>query len=797
MVTVMKLLCYEIKKVFGQRFFVVLTAVLLVICASFCIFSIRGSVSVFSQPSMKDAYDLYNEDPDKAQALFEEYEANLKSGIEVPMEYTFLRGVIQRVDGNEQLFENFRKIADSAHRKALELGREGYVEGDFIYDYQKNCEEMYRSAFENMTLPVEFIFGWNNYFSQTYLTYLILAAVFLLVCAVYIPESTDSIYPLLWSMKRSRCALSGAKLATVIVLSLCISLLFSGTVLLVIAMRLGLSSLDLPVQMLDGFNFCPYDITIGEYLMIHTSIRCTVVIVYALICAAITTIRCDYIVSFVGTCIFVFVNYLLNTAQYSSVNNPAKHFNLFSLCDCGGIFSRYYAVDFNGSLVSLEHFGLYLIIPLIIILVAVSYLNIAIGRAHLNSGGIVTRLMKKIRLHMHLRKGKRQKLRICYAKFLFFEAHKVLGKIGLIMILIVLAVFRINSAINMYASTHDSDEIFYREYMERLDGEYTEQKAQYVSDEVKHINESIKRYETIMDGYNVVEISHEEYMEIIEAANYAYSHKAAAERVLEYMQKMRDLRDHGEYDAIFLYESGWKLLLERDADILAFFLILIATCNIFGVEFGKTSSTGRFADILRSSKKGRKRVFYSKFTVAVLFALVAFAIFEVIDYCLIIKNYTLPHAESGSVIICESVVNNGIMRFKGISLATFALVGTLLRAVATIFFAIAVFTLSAYIKKSISVMVITVLILFLPSVIAGSSNLFIISKIDFLPIASGVELIKISELANPELPFAMPLAATIVLLAMSVLIIVVAHVAWCNSSQKSIRFRRNKNETLN
>lgn len=36
-----------------------------------------------------------------------------------------------------------------------------------------------------------------------------------------------------------------------------------------------------------------------------------------------------------------------------------------------------------------------------------------------------------------------------------------------------------------YSASDDADEIFYREYMTRLDGEYTEEKAQYLKDEMQ------------------------------------------------------------------------------------------------------------------------------------------------------------------------------------------------------------------------------------------------------------------------------------------------------------------------
>ena len=782
----MKQFLFEIKKVIGQRFFIAITAVLLVICTSLCVFSMRKSTSQLRKEGLVEAYELYNRDPEAARELFEKYDQDRKAGIDVPDEYSFLRNAIRTANGNAQFSDMILKVSESARRKALELERDGYGEGDFIYDYQKNCEEMYLAVAEEVELPVCIVSGWNNYFAQSYTTYFILAAVFLLVCTVYIPEKTDGIYPLLRSTKRGRHSLSGAKLGAVILLSLLITVIFSGASFLVIAVKLGFSSPQVPVQILSGLDYCPYIITVGDYFAIHSFLRLAAVLVFALICAAVTTLKCDYVISFSGAGLLILVNYLLNTAKYTSVNNPCAHFNLFSLCDCNGIFSRYYAADVFGSLVRFEYFGLWLLLPLIVISALSAYLTIAQGRGYFTSVGILSVMIKKLSLPRS-REKKMPALRVCRSSMTAFEAQKILSKIGIILILILLAVFRFNSAMTSYSSPKDADEIFYREYMERLDGEYTDEKAKYIADEIAYINAAIKRYEAMQDIGD--ELSNEERLEIIEAANYAYSHKNAAERALGYSQRLRELRDLGDRDALFLYESGWSLLLGRDADLLAFAIILIALCNIFGVEFGKSSSSGRFADILRTTKLGRGKTFRSKLSLAVNCAFTAFVIFEAADFYLILKNYTLPHPESASVILFSKVQSEAGIRFSGVDLLDFALAGTFLRFFATVVFSLGVFALSAAVKKNISVMLISALVILLPSAIAGNSGLTVLSKIDYLPLAAGAGLIKLSEAATPDFPFAMPISAVIILSLAMIAIITAARSAWCNTYHKTRRLK--------
>ena len=67
----MKQLFYEIKKVFGQRFFVLIAAALLVICTGLSAFSIRKNTSVLRNTELVECYRLFNENPAAAQALYE------------------------------------------------------------------------------------------------------------------------------------------------------------------------------------------------------------------------------------------------------------------------------------------------------------------------------------------------------------------------------------------------------------------------------------------------------------------------------------------------------------------------------------------------------------------------------------------------------------------------------------------------------------------------------------------------------------------------------------------------------
>ena len=178
----MKLFFYEIKKAFGYRFFTLSLAVLGIISLGTSMLSLRGTTSRLRDRNTIDAYRIYAEDSEEFKTNYEKYLALADAGAPVPEEFRYLSAVMRHASSNAAYPEKMLKLAETARRRALSLQRDGYDTGDFVYDYQKQCEGLYRHAAETVSLPTRIISGWDNYFSDEYTLYFIFASVFLLVC---------------------------------------------------------------------------------------------------------------------------------------------------------------------------------------------------------------------------------------------------------------------------------------------------------------------------------------------------------------------------------------------------------------------------------------------------------------------------------------------------------------------------------------------------------------------------------------------------------------------------------------
>lgn len=771
----MKLFFYEIKKAFGYRFFTLALALLGFMSLGVSVLALRNSPSQLRDTDTVNAYRLYAEDPSEFKKRYEKYIDLAEAGAPLPNEFYRLDAVMRHVSANNAYPKKMMQVADTARRRALRLQNEGHKTDDFICDYQKQCEILYRRTAGAVSLPTQIISGWDNYFSDEYTLYFIFAAVFLLVCTVYVPERADGIYPLIRCTKKGCGATSAAKIMTVLIISTLICFAFSGASLATVAIRLGMSPPHYPVQSLAGLEYCPYIISTGGYFIIHSLLRLAAVLIFAVFCAAVAALTRDYLFTFLGAAAFTAANIIMRTASYDSLNAPGRLFNIFSLGNCGGIFERYFAINVGGRLVQLAVFGTCVLIPAVALCTAAAFSAPAFTDA-----GICGRIFKKIR---GICAGRTKKCRVPlrHMRLMQYEAFKILGHPGILTVLALLTAVRVGSAFAAYSASDDPDEVFYREYMTRVEGVYSDEKAQYLKDEMQSIVSAIRQYETLSDSG--ADMSADEKRELFERASYAYSHKAAAERALEYSDRISALNEFDKTRAVFLYDGGWRLLLYRRADIAALAVTVVLLCGIFGTEYRKTTSSGSFAAILLATPNGRKQTFASKLGFACLSAALIYVLFEVTDLILIAHFYSLPHPDTWCAVLLDPPVAGGYVRYPGVSLAAFAACADALRFAGTLFAAVTVFALSAVIEKSITVMLAAALLFTLPAALSKSRGLTFFSKFDILKVAAGGELLRISEAEDPQHPLRYAALTVAVMLFISVLITAAARRKWCHESE--------------
>ena len=749
----MPLLKYELKKLLGRRGLV--TAILLLLALNVLIICVSYSPGNYTvkNDGLCEVYRLYLDDKEAFDARYNELLTKSELGEDVSGELSYFQKVESDVSYILEYPNRAEAISTSAQRLLNESVRSGYSDGDYIYDYQKNTIELYSSAAENVRFPLTPLSGWSNYFNHTVVNYLLFAVIILLVSSVYVPERVGAIYPIIRTARKGRAPLSMAKLFAVLIGTSAVTLLFFASSFAVFALREGFSTVMSPIQAIRTFETCPYIITVGEYFALNTLIRLGAFLLFGCVCALFASAFCDYVGSFAASAVVLAVNFVLNSINYSSLSAPAKHLNLFSLTSVNEFFTRYYAAELGGKLC--EFAPLYIAVVMIGSLLSLmgAFLFITYSRRTSGSSSVarfVATYLNKFRaLCTKPRKNRTKVRRMKGGTLVGAEFRKLFSSRLIIALVIFILIARGAYSNSLYAGSKTAEELVYREYMEYLDGEWTEEKSEYIATESRRINEALRRVESLRQNGGE-DLAPGERVKIFNDADYAALHSEPLKRVQSYEHRIFELEVLGAENCEFTYDTGWRLLTDRTADMITLFGVLLVLSSAFGIEYNKASSSGNFADILKSTKKGRGRTYFAKLSAALGVSFLAIALAEICDIMLIAKNYSLPHGRLPFAMILENSTfitedRSEIVRFLGTSLWEFAAETVLIKIGSVLFFAAAVFVISAFVRKNIGVMIISSLAFLLPSALVSYGNLSVLRYADFVAIASGKGLVYMSE----------------------------------------------------
>ena len=141
--------------------------------------------------------------------------------------------------------------------------------------------------------------------------------------------------------------------------------------------------------------------------------------------------------------------------------------------------------------------------------------------------------------------------------------------------------------------------------MTTLEGPLTEEKLEYLANERAAINEVMSRQTAMQEAYIAKEISFTEYNEYLDDYNYAYSRSDLLREIEDHADYLQRQKEKTGIDGWFMYDTGWKKLYTGDADLFLYTSILLLLTGTFASEYISKSSSGGFAQILRSTKNGR------------------------------------------------------------------------------------------------------------------------------------------------------------------------------------------------
>ena len=757
---------YELKKLLGVKYLWVFLFVLLMLNTAVAWVTADHTPAAKEPTQMiSDFFDLYFENPAEIDAHREEMRA-----FAAEQEALFLEAMrLGNVDfvpqtlpdrystdeswSDERLFNRLYdtieaardypdvldKVIDRARANLDAFGDMGIAQDSFAYRYQLRVIGLYEQMRDSVEIGVEFTRGCNEYFAYDTGNIFIFFMLVMLGSIVFAQEKQSGFLPIMRPAKNGRGRTAAAKILTVLLLTVVFTLMFTLSSFAIYGLRLGYSSPDNVIQALPAFTLSPYRITVGQYFLITLGMRLLAFSVFSMIVTALSVLFYNYIVIYFAGLGLFGLNFLFHALKGLDANSVFKNLNLVSAAAGRPLFIRYRAMNLFGEPVGFVPV-LCVLFPLLIIgSIAAAVFFYVRGSSGVRIGWVDYALARVLTFTAKARHAlshavPRRRTRVYSRSLILAEAFKTLiSSRFLVIVLLILTVktwysVETNTPVRSYADA------VYKEYMTSLEGEITEEKLAYLAGERAMIDEVLMKQSAMQEAYLNEKITFEEYREYLSDYNYAYSRS----ELLTVIEKHADylIRKEAEtgVKGWFLYDTGWRRMFEEDADLFLYAALLLLLTGSFAAEYVSKSSSGGFAQLLRSTKNGRHKTFWAKLISSGMIAVILALLTEAVDAAVIAKGYVLPAADAPLLSVEHFADVTG-----GITVGQYCAVFFFMRTAGALLMAMMVCALSELLARYIPVLGTSVTLTLLPALCAYF-GLKAADRVNFLNLLAGTPL---------------------------------------------------------
>ena len=464
----------------------------------------------------------------------------------------------------------------------------------------------------------------------------------------------------------------------------------------------GYGDLNRQIQSVYNFNGCDLKITVIQYFGLFLLCKFGVYCLFAAIIYLITAVSNSSVkVYTILTIILAAEAVMYYTIPSASYLCPLKYINLIAFANTHDILAQYLNLNILG-----EPFGYNSVfaIAVVVLLLTISIISVV---CYANQSVIRNRTK---RLSISIFKGKNTSLFLqeCYKIF-------ICGKVLFILIAFGAFVWFSYTPINdKFAS---ADEIYYKQYMLKLEGELTAEKEQFLADEQAKFGQA----EADMQR---------------ELANGSWYAAMIYQNILAPKTAFDQVKSHAEYlksnGGEFVYDTGYKLLTgdesagNKDATLaLTALAMLICTLTyVYSIEY-KTGA----AVLLRTSPRGRGAVFVRKFVIGLIIVTVIYALTYAPHF------YNILHAYGTRQLFASA---GSMEHLSGVdmSILAYLILISVVRFLGLIFSTLLIFFISAKAKSFISSLLIETSVLILP-IVLYLLNIYVFRWVGLTPLIIG------------------------------------------------------------
>lgn len=661
----MKLIQYELKKITGEKFIWVIIAVLFCINGAYAIFnSVRAANDEWDYSHTVDTYQV-----------------------------------------------STQRIIDSAYVNLHEYEIAGISENSYAWQYQQQLINHYEKAQQSVRFTESSVRGWVLYFEDHTVNILLFITVILIGSTIFLNDQRSGFRFIMRTTRQGRLHSAVAKTVVWILLTTVLTTAFTVESFVVYGMESGYSDFNNAIQILDGFNTCPFILTLGEYFIISFIYRLLAMLVMTAFCVFVSQFVRHIIMLYLCGIGFLGVNLILNSLRVYTADNLIKHLNLISVSSALPLMSRYNAVNLLNNVIdfptlTIAIYGIVLFSVIIASILVYGYRsNLSIRSQKSMFSGIkakVTVLRKKVNTVQHT---------YSFSLVNVEQTKTLLISYTWIAVCLLLLVKCYVSYLE-FKPNHTFTDAAYHGYMTELQGPITDEKREWIKNERIYIESILERSYEVDAAYQNLELSLAEYQEFIEQREYATSRQDLFRTIENHVKYIDEMCRNG-YEAWFVYDTGWTTLIFSDFDWTLYAVILLISVGSFASEYDSKSSTGGFVQILRTTKYGRHKTYISKILAGAILSVILTIVWNLIDFLWLYISYDLPLWNAP----IHSIEALGGLK-QDMSIYQYLMCFYAIRIIAGIIFGTLVCSLSGILKKHIAVLTTTVMITLLPSLLS-------------------------------------------------------------------------------
>ncbi|MCD8095959.1 MAG: hypothetical protein LUE12_07525 [Ruminococcus sp.] len=462
----------------------------------------------------------------------------------------------------------------------------------------------------------------------------------------------------------SRTTFKGRKNLGFSKLLVCFSAAFVAVILLYIVnfavsyFTYGFGDLSRQIQSVYNFNDSNLRLSVLEFFLLFIASKLSVYLLFAGLIFLFSVIFDSaikvYASLFIAIALEAVLYYTIPSASYLCL---FKYINILAYANTSDIFSQY--LNLNVFSFPINYIPVFIVSIFLLILIF-SFISIFV----FDKKGVIKSKSKRLNFaSLNLFKG-------CSTNLFLQECYKIFigGKAAFILIIFLAAV--IVTYKPMSESFSSADEVYYKQYMLTLEGEYNQEKQEYINAEAQKFEDAQNAMYTQLESADEGIFVMMKYQEIL-APQFAF------EQVLSHAEYLQTT-ENGE----FVYDSGYKLLMgdvsASNKDLtLALTAMAVLICSltyVYSVEYQTGANV-----LLKTSKRGRKTTFFIKLLIGTLIIAVIFILTYAPYFYNVLSTYgtrqidaplcSLEAFENWSISIKQYLILISVGRFLALFLA--------------------------------------------------------------------------------------------------------------------------------